>query len=240
MRTEKNEFEVYDPITEYFNPMNLTPAEKKQRIATAKKFKIRIHDWFLSVYNDIKTGRYLHEKLDGDYIDDLIAAYIAMMESVDKTSMYDTEVNAKAMRFAEQVNQTNRNIINEPDNVEFTNTVMLGTGIREELIPSYVKHELSGGGDEWENYREILIATNETNWIYNYLIHKKKVESGQLTHTWESMRDEKVRGSHAIADGQTVPINEPFTVGGYKLLYPGDDSLGAPPSETIGCRCLEL
>lgn len=240
MRTEKNEFEVYDPITEYFNPMNLTPAEKKQRIATAKKFKIRIHDWFLSVYNDIKTGRYLHEKLDGDYIDDLIAAYIAMMESVDKTSMYDTEVNAKAMRFAEQVNQTNRNIINEPDNVEFTNAVMLGTGIREELIPSYVKHELSGGGDEWENYREILIATNETNWIYNYLIHKKKVESGQLTHTWESMRDEKVRGSHAIADGQTVPINEPFTVGGYKLLYPGDDSLGAPPSETIGCRCLEL
>jgi len=240
MRTEKNEFEVYDPITEYFNPMNLTPAEKKQRIATAKKFKIRMHDWFLSVYNDIKTGRYLHEKLDGDYIDDLIAAYIAMMESVDKTSMYDTEVNAKAMRFAEQVNQTNRNIINEPDNVEFTNAVMLGTGIREELIPSYVKHELSGGGDEWENYREILIATNETNWIYNYLIHKKKVESGQLTHTWESMRDEKVRGSHAIADGQTVPINEPFTVGGYKLLYPGDDSLGAPPSETIGCRCLEL
>jgi len=240
MRTEKNEFEVYDPITEYFNPMNLTPAEKKQRIATAKKFKIRIHDWFLSVYNDIKTGRYLHEKLDGDYIDDLIAAYIAMMESVDKTSMYDTEVNAKAMRFAEQVNQTNRNIINEPDNVEFTNAVMLGTGIREELIPSYVKHELSGGGDEWENYREILIATNETNWIYNYLIHKKKVESGQLTHTWESMRDEKVRGSHAIADGQTVPINEPFTVGGYKLLYPGDDSLGAPPSETIGCRCLEV
>lgn len=240
MRTEKNEFEVYDPITEYFNPMNLTPAEKKQRIATAKKFKIRIHDWFLSVYNDIKTGRYLHEKLDGDYIDDLIAAYIAMMESVDKTSMYDTEVNAKAMRFAEQVNQTNRNIINEPDNVEFTNAVMLGTGIREELIPSYVKHELSGGGDEWENYREILIATNETNWIYNYLIHKKKVESGQLTHTWESMRDEKVRGSHAIADGQTVPINEPFTVGRYKLLHPGDDSLGAPPSETIGCRCLEL
>ncbi len=238
MRTEKNEFEVYDPITEYFNPMNLTPAEKKQRIATAKKFKIRIHDWFLSVYNDIKTGRYLHEKLDGDYIDDLIAAYIAMMESVDKTSMYDTEVNAKAMRFAEQITQTNRNIINEPDDVEFTNAVMLGTGIKEELIPTYVRDELSGG--EWENYREVLIAKNETNWIYNYLTHKKKVESGQLTHTWESMKDERVRGPHAIADGQTVPINEPFTVGGYKLMYPCDDSLGAPPSETIGCRCLEV
>jgi len=238
MKNEISEYEVYDPIAEYFNPMNLTPSEKKQRIATAKRFKKKVHDWLLSVYNDLRTGRYLHEKLDGDYIDDLIAMYIALMESVDKTSMYDTEVNAKAMRFAEQITQTNRNIINEPDDVEFTNAVMLGTGIKEELIPTYVRDELSGG--EWENYREVLIATNETNWIYNYLTHKKKVESGQLTHTWESMRDEKVRGSHAIADGQTVPINEPFTVGGYKLMYPCDDSLGAPPSETIGCRCLEV
>lgn len=238
MKNEISEYEVYDPIVEYFNSMNLTPSEKKQRIATAKKFKKKVHDWLLSVYNDLRTGRYLHEKLGGDYIDDLIAMYIALMESVDKTSMYDTEVNAKAMRFAEQITQTNRNIINEPDDVEFTNAVMLGTGIKEELIPTYVRDELSGG--EWENYREVLIATNETNWIYNYLTHKKKVESGQLTHTWESMKDERVRGSHAIADGQTVPINEPFTVGGYKLMYPCDDSLGAPPSETIGCRCLEV
>lgn len=238
MKNEISEYEVYDPIVEYFNPMNLTPSEKKQRIATAKRFKKKVHDWLLSVYNDLRTGRYLHEKLDGDYIDDLIAMYIALMESVDKTSMYDTEVNAKAMRFAEQITQTNRNIINEPDDVEFTNAVMLGTGIKEELIPTYVRDELSGG--EWENYREVLIATNETNWIYNYLTHKKKVESGQLTHTWESMKDERVRGSHAIADGQTVPISEPFTVGGYKLMYPCDDSLGAPPSETIGCRCLEV
>ena len=238
MKNEISEYEVYDPIVEYFNPMNLTPSEKKQRIATAKRFKKKVHDWLLSVYNDLRTGRYLHEKLDGDYIDDLIAMYIALMESVDKTSMYDTEVNAKAMRFAEQITQTNRNIINEPDDVAFTNAVMLGTGIKEELIPTYVRDELSGG--EWENYREVLIATNETNWIYNYLTHKKKVESGQLTHTWESMKDERVRGSHATADGQTVPINEPFTVGGYKLMYPCDDSLGAPPSETIGCRCLEV
>ena len=83
------------------------------------------------------------------------------------------------------------------------------------------------------------IALNETNWIYNYLNHKQLAEI-QATHTWESMRDERVRNSHIKADGQTVPINEPFIVGGYKMMFPLDDSMGAPISEIIGCRCVEL
>ena len=36
---------------------------------------------------------------------------------------------------------------------------------------------------------------------------------------------------------QQVPIDEPFIVGGEKLMYPGDVSLGASPWNTINCRC---
>ncbi|WP_027882904.1 hypothetical protein [Meiothermus rufus] len=39
-------------------------------------------------------------------------------------------------------------------------------------------------------------------------------------------------------DGVTVPIEEPFvTPAGYRLMYSGDRSLGAPPGEVVNCRC---
>ena len=240
MRKKAVEVVQYDSIITYFDEMNLLPSEKKKRIITARAFEKKAHEWLIGVFGDIKNGYFLHEKTDGEYVDDLIALYLAMMESVDKTAIYDTEVNAKATRFANYVQQTNKNEVHSVDseNVQFKSAVMLGIGIADELIPEWLRY--SFGGDEWGNSRAERIATWETNWIYNYLAHKKKVKDGQLTHTWETMRDEKVRGTHALADMQTVPINEPFTVGGYKLLFPTDDSLGAPASETCGCRCLEI
>ncbi len=57
------------------------------------------------------------------------------------------------------------------------------------------------------------------------------------TKVWVSMGDSVVRPTHLEADGQEVKSNEPFTVGGFSLLMPGDSSLGAPAEETIGCRC---
>lgn len=58
------------------------------------------------------------------------------------------------------------------------------------------------------------------------------------TKTWVSAGDKRVRPSHQDADGQTVPIDQPFTVGGRSLAYPGDPS--GPDEEVIACRCTEL
>ena len=52
---------------------------------------------------------------------------------------------------------------------------------------------------------------------------------------WVSMQDERVRHTHALADGQTVPLNRHFRVGEHSGRYPGDPRL--PPGETINCRC---
>jgi uncharacterized protein with gpF-like domain len=48
----------------------------------------------------------------------------------------------------------------------------------------------------------------------------------------------RTRPTHREADGQRVNLGEPFTVGGFPLLYPGDPS--GPPQEVINCRCTPL
>lgn len=56
-----------------------------------------------------------------------------------------------------------------------------------------------------------------------------------LRKRWMAVKDLRTRDAHAFADGQTVPLNAPFKVDGYKMMYPGDPS--APPYLVYNCRC---
>jgi hypothetical protein len=48
------------------------------------------------------------------------------------------------------------------------------------------------------------------------------------------------RPTHLAADGQIVPIDEPFDVGGVQFMRPADDSLGAGPEDIINCHCVAI
>lgn len=62
-----------------------------------------------------------------------------------------------------------------------------------------------------------------------------------VTKTWRSAHDARVRNSHARMDGQKVAFDRPFlTPDGWQMKYPGDQSMGAPASETIACRCMAV
>lgn len=55
---------------------------------------------------------------------------------------------------------------------------------------------------------------------------------------WKTASDQRVRHTHRGMQGQTVPFDQPFvTPDGHRMLHPGDQSLGAPASEVIACRC---
>jgi hypothetical protein len=60
-------------------------------------------------------------------------------------------------------------------------------------------------------------------------------EGHPLDKVWRTMRDDRVRHSHQLADGQTVPAGGRFVVGGERCRYPGDFSLSL--AERAGCRC---
>jgi hypothetical protein len=73
---------------------------------------------------------------------------------------------------------------------------------------------------------------------------RQAVDTGTISpkavkRVWDSAgRDGRTRDSHLAMDGQTVGLDEPFkTPSGDLLMFPGDTSLGAPPEETIQCRC---
>lgn len=57
----------------------------------------------------------------------------------------------------------------------------------------------------------------------------------ELEKEWLATLDGRTRRSHGKADGQSVAEDQPFSVGGCELMYPGDPS--GPAREIYNCRC---
>lgn len=103
--------------------------------------------------------------------------------------------------------------------------------------------------------RAAVIATYETQWAaeaskvieVTVLLQATGIvevkgfqELGAATKTWRSQGDSRVRTgdfNHLAADGQRVPADQPFTVSGESLMWPGDTSMGASIGNVIRCRC---
>ena len=217
-------------VIPYFDEMQLLQDDKLNRSKTAKKFIDALVAFFATQYRDLLSGFFLYEKSSAEYENELMDLFYAMISEYQ----YEIDVREKAYRFAKYIQEaTERAVANANGNDKYKISRMTGGMMNEEDVPKSVKRMFS-------EVRATEIALNETNWIYNWINHQNLVDKKQTTHTWVSMRDERVRVSHWEADGQTVPINEPFIINGYKMMFPLDDSMGAPIDEIINCRCVEL
>lgn len=58
-----------------------------------------------------------------------------------------------------------------------------------------------------------------------------------LSKEWMSIIDARTRHAHIEANHQIVDNNQPFLVGGEKLMFPGDKSMGASGWNLYNCRC---
>ena len=117
---------------------------------------------------------------------------------------------------------------------EFTTSIMTG-----ESIPNMAKR--IKGVTEKSLADSVRIARTETTKVENsarYEVGKQGEKLGfKMKREWVSTGDDRTRDAHADANGQQVDMDEPFTVGGEQLMYPGDTSLGASAGNTINCRC---
>lgn len=82
-----------------------------------------------------------------------------------------------------------------------------------------------------ETHTSALAAIDETIQYKNISIQTK---------TWWTAGDGRVRPSHAAMHGTTIANDEPFSLNGGDMMYPGDDSLGAGAEEIVNCRCSVL
>jgi hypothetical protein len=139
----------------------------------------------------------------------------------------------------------------------------LMTNVAQETFDS-VKTELQDGLDKGESYREIakrlnakfdeintgradVVAHTEVSSAYGFARHKAMIDAGALYKVWRGSGRPPgtlhgMRPAHAAAHyaEQTVPIDKPFRIGGQRLMYPTDSSLGAGPEQTINCFCVAL
>lgn len=68
--------------------------------------------------------------------------------------------------------------------------------------------------------------------------YEKAAEMGiEMQREWIATKDHRTREWHGKADGQRVGVDEAFTVGGEKLMFPGDKSHGASGWNIYNCRC---
>ena len=86
--------------------------------------------------------------------------------------------------------------------------------------------------------RSYTIAATEVHEASEYGSYQGARSSGlTLMKVFLSTNDKHTRPEHAKANGQKVGMDEPFEVGGSKMMFPGDTSLGAKSNMTINCRC---
>ena len=83
--------------------------------------------------------------------------------------------------------------------------------------------------------RKRVIAEQEAQTAHNAGVFLSAANDSDLTKTWMTRRDSKVRSAHLLLQGKTIGLNEGFATGGASLRFPGDPL--APIELTINCRC---
>lgn len=116
--------------------------------------------------------------------------------------------------------------------------INLGEGIPQ--LAARVDEALSATGtDLWENRATVVARTESIGALNAARMDAFRVvaedEGGVFEKVWISTQDSRTRETHREADGQRVPLEAPFKVGGFPLMFPGDPT--GPPQETIQCRC---
>jgi SPP1 gp7 family putative phage head morphogenesis protein len=82
------------------------------------------------------------------------------------------------------------------------------------------------------------IASTETGAAYGTARQEAMRQAGVTNKQWLTSGLPNVRPAHRAAEGETVPVNEPFVVGGENLMYPGDSS--GSPWNVINCHCVSI
>jgi hypothetical protein len=116
----------------------------------------------------------------------------------------------------------------------------LNAGEDTEQLRNRLRALFAADGTLLGETREERIARTEATRVWNATTLAAAQElSGPdrpLVKQWITRHDQRVRETHADADAQLQLLDEPFTIDGTDMAYPGDPT--APAALTVNCRCV--
>lgn len=162
-----------------------------------------------------------HRKMERKAVYDVVATEIA-------DSVMSDWLRSTGLQKITQITSTTK------DDIERVISEGISDGLGEKEIANLIKITAPNKSAS----RSQTIARTEAHGAANYAANETaKAMDVEFKREWVSAETERSRDSHIAADGQTVGMYEAFKVGGYKLMTPGDSSLGAPAKEVINCMC---
>lgn len=202
------------PISRYFNEISLTKSQKKERIALAEDIEDAVMFFFTLV---LLQSRF---------------SYLAAMDSADAKDQLRQKILDAVGNRTELNNEIIEDVNTFVDDVNDTTTehLMILNALAEEAEEQRQKENRYISED-----RARLLAEEEANTIFNCSDFYKARELGYKYKTWITMRDSRVRKTHARVDDKTIPINDYFMIGKSLMRYPRDPM--GRPEEVIACRC---
>lgn len=163
-----------------------------------------------------------------------------------------------ALAFVENIVQRRALQLIETTNDNIKDTAAKATKKAKES-GTKVYNEMDKGLDRAFKGRQAMIALTETQFMAersknieaavisrNGNVDPSSINDGVVTGNpdvkkeWAAILDDRTRGGHAMADGQTQNMNDPYIVNGEYLMYPSDTSMGASLGNIINCRCSSL
>ncbi len=226
-----------DVFDKYFREGKLDYAEI-QKYGRLSKLEQEIIRDVMKLYDD--DGKLLRETLTEVYNTSFYRTAWAL-ESETRARLGYSAVDAKTVRLSVQ-NPFTGLTLNDRLERHRTNLIY---GLKEELTRGFVngdtypqisrriKEQLEGDAG-----KAIRIVRTESTRIYNEAqfdsISHAEEQGMVMTKTWSSALDDRTRESHAMLDGVTIPVDEPFVIDGDEGMFPGDFS---EARNVINCRC---
>lgn len=147
-------------------------------------------------------------------------------------------------------------VMNDPDIIPWKPNVDVPADLRwnRQMVTSHITQGILQG-ESIPHLSKRLLKTVNNNKVAAVRTARTAVTSAQnagrqsvydkaksmglnLQKEWLATLDGRTRHDHGMADGQRVPLDGKFTVGGYKMKYPGD--MSAPGWLVYNCRCTTI
>ena len=168
---------------------------------------------FLLLFSEIKADRALDNEIDVSYYKEMV-----YRQYCDKVETYLVLILALLGGISEEMKANIRERVSD----------MVDTTLK--FTDNFYTSE----------DRAVMLAENESNFIGNGTDYEIAKYQGYGHKQWLTMKDEKVRFTHALVDSEIKDIDEYYQVGEAEMLFPMDMSRNGAehPEETVACRCV--